>query len=201
MTGAVRHPAPDDAALVRRVQLQADRQAFALLVRRHQGRVRSLLRRLTGGREAWADELAQETFLQAWRALPGFRGEAGFATWLYRLASNEFLQQQRRGDQRLQARSTPWEDPADDADPSAADAQGVVAQEGLRQDLQRALEGLGEAERLALLLCDVAGCSHAEAAQALGAPLGTVKSQVLRARTKLKQALADWAPPRMESMA
>ena len=67
--------------------------------------------------------------------------------------------------------------------------------DGLAQDLRSALDRLGESERLALLLCDLAGCSHAEAAQTLGAPLGTVKSQVLRARAKLRAALAAWAPP------
>ncbi|MHB1284745.1 MAG: sigma factor, partial [Metallibacterium scheffleri] len=70
----------------RRIDLarQGDRNAFAELVRAHQGPVRAQLRRLSGGQCALADDLAQETFLRAWQSLPRFRGEAGFGTWLYR---------------------------------------------------------------------------------------------------------------------
>jgi RNA polymerase sigma-70 factor (ECF subfamily) len=188
----VNDTADDDAALVRRVQVQADRQAFAQLVRRHQGRVRALLRRLTRGRSELADELAQEAFLQAWRALPAFRGEAGFATWLYRLAVNEYLQGQRRGDARLQACTD-----ALDADREAADcalAAGDAPEEGLALDLRRALARLPEAEHQAIALCDLAGLSHGEAADWLGCPLGTVKSHVARGRARLREALAAWAP-------
>jgi len=75
-----------DQALVARVQLDGDRRAFEHLVRRHQGMVRAQLRRLLHGDGIAADDLAQETFMQAWRNLDQFRGEARFSSWLYRIA-------------------------------------------------------------------------------------------------------------------
>ena len=82
---------PPDSALVARVLAGDDRHAFAALVRRHQGPVRALLRRLCKGDDAFADDLAQETFLQAHRKLEQFRGDARFSTWIYRIAYNSFL--------------------------------------------------------------------------------------------------------------
>ena len=85
-----------DLALVKRVLLNEDRQAFNQLVRRHQSNVRAQLRRLCRNDNAWADDLAQDTFLQAWRKLSQFRSEARFSTWLYRIAHNCFLQAYRQ---------------------------------------------------------------------------------------------------------
>ena len=89
---AARH----DAVLVARALRGEDACAFGQLVRRHQGSIRAQLRRLTGRDETWADDLAQETFLVAWRKLGQFRGEARFCTWLYRIAYTIFLQAIRR---------------------------------------------------------------------------------------------------------
>ena len=85
-----------DRALVARALLEGDRRAFEQLLRRHQGMVRAQLRRLLHGDEAAADDLAQETFLLAWRKLDQFRGEARFSTWLYRIAYSCFLQAVRK---------------------------------------------------------------------------------------------------------
>ncbi|MCZ8172204.1 MAG: sigma-70 family RNA polymerase sigma factor, partial [Brevundimonas sp.] len=85
-----------DHALVARVLLTDDRRAFEQLLRRHQGMVRAQLRRLLHGDEARADDLAQETFLLAWRKLYQFRGEARFSTWLYSIAYSCFLQAYRK---------------------------------------------------------------------------------------------------------
>ena len=85
-----------DAQLIARAVVQDDRHAFGELVRRHQSAVRSTLRRLTGGNIAHADDLAQETFLLAYRNLKSFRQEAKFSTWLYRIAYNVFLADARK---------------------------------------------------------------------------------------------------------
>ena len=84
-------PPVSDAALIARVVVSDDRHAFGELVRRHQSMVRATLRKLTGGNTALADDLAQETFLLAYRNLKSFRQEARFSTWLYRIAYNAFL--------------------------------------------------------------------------------------------------------------
>lgn len=85
-----------DRALVARALLGQDRRAFEQLLRRHQGMVRAQLRRLLHGDEAAADDLAQETFLLAWRKLDQFRGESRFSTWLYRIAYSCSLQALRK---------------------------------------------------------------------------------------------------------
>src|SRR5690349_6407653 len=85
-----------DAALVARALRLDDRAAFAELVLRHQGRVRAQLRQLTRNDPAWADDLAQEVFLLAWRKLDQFRGDSRFSTWLFRISYTTYLQSRRR---------------------------------------------------------------------------------------------------------
>jgi len=89
-------PPISDAQLIARVVVRDDRHAFGELVRRHQSAVRSPLRRLTNGNAALADDLAQETFLLAYRNLKSFRQDAKFSTWLYRIAYNAFLGDARK---------------------------------------------------------------------------------------------------------
>lgn len=188
-------PGPEDNAQdmvwVRSVQLHDDRAAFAQLVRRHQGALRALLRRLCDGHAGTADELAQESLLQAYLALPGFRGDSAFRTWLYRLAYNVYLQHRRRGGERLQREADATTPEAADL---AADEPPLSHSVALSLDLQRALARLGEAEREAIVLCHLAALSHAEAAAVTGWPLGTVKTHVLRGKAKLRASLAAWAP-------
>ncbi len=161
-----------------------DRAAFAQLVRAHQSRVRQQLRRLTHGDLALADDLAQETFVQAWQHLADFRGEARLATWLHRIALTRFLQHVRRPG-RLDA----WCEAVD-----AEAAHDPRPAEGLRQDVEQALATLGEMQRLAILHCYHLDLSHVEAAQVLGLPLGTLKSHLERAKTRLRGLLAAWNP-------
>ena len=89
-------PPVSDAALIARVVVSDDRHAFSELVRRHQSPVRATLRKLAAGNLALADDLAQETFLLAYRNLKSFRQEARFSTWLYRIAYNVFLADARK---------------------------------------------------------------------------------------------------------
>jgi len=154
-----------DADLVARVLVDDDHHAFAELVRNHQSSVRGLLRQLVRADVSLADDLSQETFLRAYKNLRSFRGEARFSTWLYRIAYNCFREEARKR-----------KDPA------------------LRHDLAQALQLLPLHERSAILLCCQNGLSHDEASRVLDIPLGTVKTNVLRGREKLKRLLAPWGP-------
>lgn len=171
-----------DANLVARVIVDDDQHAFGELVRRHQSSVRGLLRQLTRTDIALADDLAQESFLRAYRNIRSFRGEAKFSTWLYRIAYNCFREDARRRKELVGIDEAQWQ--------SELDSQTTDA--GLRHDLMHALGLLPLHERTAVLLCCQNGLSHEEAARVLGIPLGTVKTNVLRGREKLKRALAAW---------
>ena len=172
-----------DAGLVARVLVDDDQHAYGELVRRHQSSVRGLLRQLTRGDVALADDLAQDAFVRAYKNIRSFRGEAKFSTWLYRIAYNVFRENARKrkelvgiDEEQLQAK----------VDPQTTDP-------GLRHDLMNALANLPLHERTAITLCCQNGLSHDEAARVLDIPLGTVKTNVLRGREKLKKMLAAWA--------
>lgn len=174
-----------DRALVARVLLGDDRDAFGQLVRRHQGMVRAQLRRLLKGDATAADDLAQETFLLAWRKLGQFRGEARFSTWLYRIAYSCFLQAHRK-------HAWPTGDGHDgELERLPAPEQGTE----LQHDLERAMRTLSAAEQAVLLHCVQMGLSHEEAAYVLAMPLGTVKTHASRGKAKLRTWLAAWREP------
>lgn len=192
-----------DAAQQLRLAQRGDAAAFGRIVAAHQGRVRALLRRLCGGDTHRADELAQETFIRAWQALPGFRGEALLATWLYRIAVHTARAEARLGRERV-ARASQTIDAGDDA---AAPPDGAArmerhaawdrAQDGAQDwslDLARALVALPEPQREALSLCYFADLAHPDAAAAMGVPLGTLKSHLARGKARLREQLAAWAP-------
>ncbi len=185
-----------DAALIARVVVHDDRHAFSELVRRHQSAVRATLRRLTAGNHALADDLAQDTFMLAYRNLKSFRQEARFPTWLYRIATNAFLADARkRKEELLGDRDANLVDD-DDNDAPNAEAQGGDHARGaaLKLDLERAMAILSDAERAAIVQCYHNDLSHEEAAYVLDCPVGTVKTHILRAKQKLKSRLAAWAP-------
>jgi len=175
----------------------ASRVAFGELVRRHQSSVRATLRRLTNGNDALADDLAQEAFVLAWRNLASFRDEARFSTWLYRIATNCWLANARkRKDVLLGDRGEGVEHDDDDEDAMSAlgasvgDASHATS---LRMDMARAMRVLSDGERAAIVQCYDNDLTHEEAAYVLGIPVGTVKTHILRAKKKLKAAMADWA--------
>lgn len=170
-----------DAHLIERVLQAGDPNAFGELLRRYQSPVRSFLRKLTRGDEALADDLAQETFLRAWRKLETFRAEARFSSWLLGIAVNEFRSRLRR-DRRYQ-----WEELGDCALEPEPAVQTPPA--GLRLDLNEALLRLTLPERAAILLCCQHGLTHEEAAQTLRSPLGTIKTNILRGKEKLRRWL------------
>jgi RNA polymerase sigma-70 factor (ECF subfamily) len=161
--------------------------AFAPLVRAHQSRVRLQLRRLTRGDESLADDLAQETFVQAWLHLGEFRGDARLSTWLHRIALRCWLQHARRPQPPLE-----WRDAPDDESWRAAPYRDPRPAEDLRLDIEQALRGLTEIQRLAVVHCFHLDLSHEEAAEVLGLPLGTLKSHLARAKTRLRATLEAW---------
>jgi RNA polymerase sigma-70 factor (ECF subfamily) len=173
-----------DADLVARVLLDDDHHAFAELVRNHQSSVRGVLRQLTRTDVALADDLAQETFLRAYKNIRSFRGEARFSTWLYRIAYNTFRENARKRKELVGI----------DEEQLQTEQDTRTVDPALRHDLMHALSLLPLHERSAVLLCCQNGLSHDEAARVLDIPLGTVKTNVLRGREKLKRTLAAWGP-------
>lgn len=168
-----------DALLVREAQT-GSRAAFDMLVLKYQRRVERLLSRSVRDPADVAD-LCQETFLSAYRALPAFRGDSAFYTWIYRIAINAA--------QRHRARRRPAESldddgtfgmdaaPTDDATPEA-----LLASRQLAQGLNEAVEALADDQRRALLLREVDGLSYEEIAGLMACPPGTVRSRIFRAR-------------------
>ncbi|MBI3880567.1 MAG: sigma-70 family RNA polymerase sigma factor [Verrucomicrobia bacterium] len=171
-----------DADLIARVLLHEDQNAFGELVHRHQSPVRGFLIKMTKGDTHLADDLAQEAFVKAWKKLGSFRGEGKFSTWLFGIAHNEWRMNAR-------ARKEIALEELDDQPPEPEQAD-AAASSHLRLDLAEAMKALTPAERAAIVLCCQNGLSHDEAARALDSPLGTVKTNVLRGKEKLRRKLA-----------
>ena len=189
-------PPVTDAQLIARVVVQDDRHAFSELVRRYQSAVRSTLRRLTAGNDALADDLAQETFLLAYRNLKSFRQEARFSTWLYRIATNAFFADARKRKEELLGDADATladEDESEDSSCGGGDGGAdTTRMANLRLDMTRALALLSENERAAIVQCYHNDLSHEEAAYVLNCPVGTVKTNILRGKQKLGTRLAAW---------
>lgn len=170
-----------DEALAKEAK-RGSTQAFETLVRRNQSLVRGFLRRLAAGDAALADDLAQETFVMAWRRIGSFEAKGSFKGWLCRIAYTQFLQNRRssKASQRREDAVMAMAETVQD-DRNAAEA---------RMDLDKVMGVLTPEQRAAMALCYGEGMSHAEAAEALGLPLGTVKSHVVRGRAKV---LAEFA--------
>lgn len=173
--------------LVRRAA-GGDEDAFARLVELHEKKVYNLTLRMCGNPEDAADA-AQDAFLAAWKGLPNFRGEAGFSTWLYRLASNAAIDHLRRvrrqrGELSLDDNGLGL-DAVDGAPSPQARAEGAE----LREAVAAGLGQLSEDHRQALVLREIQELSYEEIASALEVDLGTVKSRISRARGALRKIL------------
>ena len=158
-----------------------DRAAFGELVRRHGSAVRGLMRRM-GADGATADDVAQDAFLAAFEQIAEFRGEGAFRAWVCRIAARLYVKRWRR-----QARADLL---AEAAELDAAELRATSPGSDARIDLDEAMKSLSAPERVCVSLCYGAGLSHAEAAAALNAPLGTVKSHVKRGLDKLRSRLS-----------
>lgn len=186
-------PPISDAQLIARVLIADDRHAFAELVKRHQSSVRACLRKLTHGNHSLADDLAQDTFVLAWRNLRSFRQEARFSTWLYRIATNCWLADARKRKEELLGDRVDALAEDDDTMPHVDNMHADHARAAsVRHDLDKAMSVLSDAERAAIVQCYHNDLTHEEAAYVLGCPVGTVKTHVLRGKQKLKAALAAY---------
>ena len=158
--------------------VRGDRAAFGELVRRAAPVVSDLLKRM-GAQPALADDLTQDGLIAALKGISTYRGEAPFAGWAMRIAARLYLKRFRK-DARTRVMDQPLDAETPDERPTDP---------GLRLDLDRALAALSPPERLCVSLCHGAGMTHAEIAQALQVPLGTVKSHVTRGLAKLRVRL------------
>ena len=169
----------DEDRLVRRAGL-GDVAAFEALYRRHVGRVHALCLRLAGDRHA-AEDLTQDVFVRAWQKLSTFRGEAGFGTWLYRLALNLTVSALRSGRAGSRERLTDAPEALERVEPAAGPELGL--------DLDRAIAALPAGARAVFVLHDVAGLRHDEIARQLGIAVGTARAHLHHARTRLREVL------------
>lgn len=170
--------------------------AFDAIVRAHQDRIYSFCLRMLSDREE-AQDAAQEVFLSAWRNLSGFRGESALSTWLVRIATNRCLnrirQRNARTDREVRPGSAGGEEEELPFQPEGREEDRpdrVVQNAELRTVLERALGRLDPETRSLVLLSDVEGLSYEELSEAVGIPLGTVKSRLHRARMTLRRILA-----------
>lgn len=170
-----------DAGLVAQAA-EGDTKAFEALYRRHVGRIHAVCLRLAGSR-ALAEDCAQEAFVQAWKALPGFRGESAFGSWLYRIAINAVLARHRGA-----LRQSAW---FRDGDDDALD--NVAAPDpppGAALDLDRAIAELPSGAREVFVLYAIEGYKHEEIAALTGLAVGTTKAHLHRARRLLRARLS-----------
>lgn len=180
-----------DQALVQRVQ-KGDKRAFDLLVSRYQHRIISVIGRYV---HDWADaqDVAQDTFIRAYRALGSFRGDSQFYTWLYKIAVNTaknwLVSQGRRP-------------PTDDVDATEAvqydggtrlrdtdTPEHELMRREIEQTVSATVEALPDELRMAITLREVDGLSYEEIAETMGCPIGTVRSRIFRARDAIDQKL------------
>jgi RNA polymerase sigma-70 factor (ECF subfamily) len=181
-----------DQELVERVQ-RGDRRAFDALVRLYQQRIVKLIMRYVHD-PVEAQDVAQEAFIKAYRAMPGFRGDSAFYTWLYRIAintaKNYLVAQQRR----------PIDYQLDVQDPEHYEAQArlrdeatperMALQEELRVTVEQAIAALPDELRTAIMLREIDGLSYEEIASAMQCPVGTVRSRIFRAREAIDKCIA-----------
>ncbi|MEJ2601787.1 MAG: RNA polymerase sigma factor RpoE [Gammaproteobacteria bacterium] len=180
-----------DAALVRRVQ-QGDKQAFNLLVLKYQSKIVNLVMRYVRDPDE-ANDVAQEAFLKAYRALPRFRGDSAFYTWLYRIAVNTAK------NYLVAAKRRPVEYDLDLQDPDQYDMQArlkdidtperVVMKDEVQSTIDEAIEDLPEDLRTAIILREMEGMTYEEIAETMECPVGTVRSRIFRAREAISKRI------------
>ena len=174
--------AKQETELLQRAR-ERDTRAFEALYRQHSGNVYGLCLRMLSD-TGTAEDCTQETFVQAWKNLHGFKGQSGFGTWLHRIAVNQVLMLRRRGQaqkRHLEAVGQDW------AVHIAADP--VSEKPGSQIDLEYAVGSLPQGARDVFVLCAVNGYSYEETSKFLGVAVGTCKAQLHRARRLLKERL------------
>ena len=190
-----------DAVLVLRCQ-EDDYEAFDEIVARYKDGIYNYIWRMISNRDD-VEDLAQEVFVRAFAAIKTFRRESNLHTWLYRIATNLCVDKYRRDglERRLFAppeREEPGGGQPKDADlpDSTHDPQRVCERAELQAEVQKALSKLPEKLRAAILLYDLEGMPYEEIAEALGCPVGTVKSRLFNARMQLRNTLKAYVEDR-----
>ena len=169
-----------------------DHDAFSELVRSHTDDMYTLAYRLTGDRDLAAD-VAQEAMIRAWRGLGGFRGDAAFSTWLYRITANTaWTLRNRRNRRRWAPLELAERTPAAETPESHPETAGDIGD--LRHRLTAALARLPATSRQVVVLKDVEGMTHAEIAEILGISITAAKVRLHRARSRLRRLLEEVAP-------
>jgi RNA polymerase sigma-70 factor (ECF subfamily) len=195
-TGAIAVPSADTALVARRQK--GERAAFEELIQTYQGLVYGLACRLVRDREE-ARDLAQETFLKAYRHIGSFRGECGLKTWLYRLAVNQASNNRRWWRRRRRDETVSLDDSLGETTVTVGDrlecGDRSPEQVALHRERHRllldALDTLKSDYRIAVVLRDIEELSYEEIAQTLDLPLGTVKSRIARGRDDLRKRLQE----------
>lgn len=175
-----------DPELVRRASAEHDAEAFSELVRRHQPRVFGLLMRLTRADRILSEDLTQETFLRAYRGLEGFEGRARFSTWVHRIAYFAYLNHRNRVP-RHQSLPEGFENMA-----SAPDYLHGHSTSDLRRDLAIAVDSLPNRYREVIVMHFLRQVPYRDIAEKLDLPLGTVKTQLYRAKAMLRDRMTGW---------
>jgi RNA polymerase sigma-70 factor (ECF subfamily) len=188
-------PAPDEAKLLSEAQA-GDHQAFARIYSQHKRRIYSLCLRMVGD-IAEAEDLTQEAFLQLHRKIATFRGDSAFSTWLHRLAINVVLMHLRRKNLSLVSLDEAMEPSPDDGPGRSFGAADLNLAGSIdRLALEHAVADLPAGYRLIFILHDIEGYEHNEIASMLDCSIGNSKSQLHKARLKLREALCAY--PRQE---
>jgi RNA polymerase sigma-70 factor (ECF subfamily) len=180
-----------DIKLVELVQ-RGDRAAFNMLVLKYQHKVMKLVTRYVRD-QAEAEDITQEAFIKAYRALPAFRGESAFYTWLYRIAINTAKNSLMSSRRRLVDYNLDLQDPEDYASQvllkDSDTPEGMLLTDEIRQTVQEAMEQLPDDLREAITLRELEGLSYEEIAQVMDCPVGTVRSRIFRAREAIDKRL------------
>ena len=181
-----------DQALVERVQ-KGDKAAFELLVAKYHRKIIRLVSRLVRD-AAEVEDVTQEAFIKAYRALPQFRGESAFYTWLYRIAvntaKNHLATQGRRAPTSTEANAEEAETFAEaDQLRDINTPESMLMSKQIAQTVNSAMEALPDELRTAITLREIEGLSYEEIAEAMGCPIGTVRSRIFRAREAIASRL------------
>ncbi|MBF0184245.1 MAG: sigma-70 family RNA polymerase sigma factor [Magnetococcales bacterium] len=190
-------PRSHDQLLIDRV-LSGDQKAFELLVRQYQGKITTVVSRLVDDPDKVRD-LVQETWIKAYRALPGFRGESSFFTWLYRIASNVTKNHWLAAGKTIPMSELEQEVDGEYVLPQLHDHETPERQllrKEMMENIQAAIESLVPSMKKAILLRDVQGLSYEEIAEVLECPVGTVRSRIFRGRQEIANRMRSYLDDR-----